>query len=238
MISQEMAGQKELARHHPDRRIRNRQVNCICGWKTQTEGKAKQDKSFRRHQIREVLAAIEKAGESAGSGHEACRDTIATLTRERDEWEANEGESSRRATDAEARNAAIRHLHRSERHSWQELDGTHTSGDICAHCTDYGLINRVALFPCPTILAMEAEDMDRESQARSSENHESSEQHHLESPSIKAEFQSCHVPCAEPEMTVVLTGPECLVNKHRACDGRAFDLDIDEQAPCQCNCHP
>lgn len=61
MSKQEMAGQKELARHYPNRRIRNGQINCICGWKTETTGQAKQQKSFRRHQTRRVLVAANAA---------------------------------------------------------------------------------------------------------------------------------------------------------------------------------
>ncbi|WP_309080299.1 hypothetical protein [Zhihengliuella sp.] len=32
-------------------------------------------------------------------------------------------------------------------------------------------------------------------------------------------------------------GPDCLVDKHRACDGRAFDPDADDVVPCDCSCH-
>lgn len=63
MSAQEKAGIKALARHSQKTGVRNGQINCMCGWKTETTGQAAQQKSFRRHQVREVRAAIEDAEE-------------------------------------------------------------------------------------------------------------------------------------------------------------------------------
>lgn len=61
MSAQEKAGLRALARHSQRKGIRDGQIHCVCGWKTQTTGQLSQQKSFRRHQIREVLAAAKKA---------------------------------------------------------------------------------------------------------------------------------------------------------------------------------
>lgn len=33
------------------------------------------------------------------------------------------------------------------------------------------------------------------------------------------------------------TGPDCLVGKCDACDGRAWDVDLDDVTDCDCDCH-
>lgn len=38
-------------------------------------------------------------------------------------------------------------------------------------------------------------------------------------------------------MTLTSTGPDCQAGKHRACDGRGFDLVADEVIRCGCGCH-
>lgn len=63
MSAQEKAGIKALDRHSQKMGIRNGQINCTCDWKTETTGQVNQRKSFRRHQMREVLAAIKDTEE-------------------------------------------------------------------------------------------------------------------------------------------------------------------------------
>lgn len=147
MSAQEMAGQKELARHYPNRRIRNGQINCICGWKTETTGQANQQKSFRRHQIRKVLAAANEADAKSDSAG-----LVARLS-------ASGGRNidlRKRATDAEAAANGVRELHRPVWHTWTELDGTPGAGLICDHCTPTGFTSMITHHPCPTINVLEA----------------------------------------------------------------------------------
>lgn len=35
----------------------------------------------------------------------------------------------------------------------------------------------------------------------------------------------------------VLINSDCSEGKHRACDGRGWDVDADQHAPCPCSCH-
>lgn len=67
MSAQEKAGIRALARHTQKTGIRDGQIHCVCEWKTQTMGQANQQKSFRRHQIREVLAATWDTDEAAAT---------------------------------------------------------------------------------------------------------------------------------------------------------------------------
>lgn len=124
MSAQEKAGIKALARHSQKMGIRNGQINCLCGWKTETTGQVNQRKSFRRHQMREVLAAIE-----------ASRD--------------------QEAGNAEAAAGNVRELHTKVWQTWTEINGDPGEGWICNHCTPVGLICELALYPCPTIKALD-----------------------------------------------------------------------------------
>jgi len=37
---------------------------------------------------------------------------------------------------------------------------------------------------------------------------------------------------------VLCTSPDCVANKHRACDGKAWNYVEDVPATCSCACHP
>ena len=34
-----------------------------------------------------------------------------------------------------------------------------------------------------------------------------------------------------------IVSPDCWEGKHRICDGSGWSIELDQSAPCQCDCH-